>query len=55
MGILMTVEVKLEDLIHCPRCGMLLTRENFHSEVEETEADKEYRWVKCDCGWETDC
>jgi uncharacterized C2H2 Zn-finger protein len=53
MGILMTVEVKLEDLIHCPRCGMLLTRENFLSAITET-TDDEYRWVKHDCGWQTE-
>lgn len=47
------IEIEIEDLLHCPKCGILLTKENFHSAIDPL-LDEEYRWVKCDCGWETE-
>ena len=47
------IEINLKDLLHCPKCGVLLTKENFHRTVDES-TDDEYRWIKCACGWNTD-
>ena len=47
-----SVEVKLKDLLHCPRCGVKFSKKNFHSTIDHT-TDDEYRWVKCEeCGWQ---
>ena len=46
------IEVKIADLIHCPRCGTELKKENFHSTIDP-HLDEEYRWVKCEeCDWQ---
>lgn len=47
------IEIELDDLLHCPRCGVLLTMENFHSTVDK-HLDEEYRWVECGCGWKAE-
>jgi len=47
-----TIEIKLEDILHCPKCGAELTKDCFHS-ATDPDLDDEYRWIKCKaCGWE---
>lgn len=46
------IEIKLEDLLRCPKCGTKFEKSNFHSATDPDFGD-EYRWVKCEaCGWQ---
>jgi len=44
------VSINIEDLGFCPKCGNEITKDNFHSCIDET-TDDQYRWIKCKCGW----
>jgi len=47
-----TIEINLNDILHCPNCGAKLTKDCFHSAIDPDLGD-EYRWIKCKaCVWQ---